>query len=44
MERIASCLHCGKCMQHCPYHLPIPELLKKNLEDYRSIIRGEVQI
>lgn len=44
MERIAGCLHCGKCMQHCPYHLNIPELLQKNLEDYRRIVSGEAKI
>ena len=44
MEKIAGCLNCGKCMQRCPYHLPIPELLKKNLEDYRRIVSGEVKI
>ena len=44
MEKIAGCLHCGKCMTHCPYHLPIPTLLQKNLEDYRSIVRGETTV
>ena len=44
MEKIADCLHCNKCMQHCPYHLNIPDLLAKNLEDYRKIVSGEIQI
>ena len=44
MEKIAGCLHCNKCMQHCPYHLNIPALLAKNLEDYRKIVRGEVTV
>ena len=44
MEKIADCLHSGKCMTHCPYGLHIPELLAKNLEDYRKIISGETKI
>ncbi|MBQ9197110.1 MAG: aldo/keto reductase [Clostridia bacterium] len=44
MERIAHCLHCGKCMQHCPYGLKIPDLLEKNLDDYRKIVAGEISV
>ena len=44
MEKIAGCLHCGKCMTHCPYGLKIPELLAKNLEDYRRIVSGEIKV
>ena len=29
MKKIEECLNCGKCMQHCPYHLNTPELLNK---------------
>lgn len=39
MEKIEECLHCGKCMRHCPYSLNTPELLRKNLEDYRTFIK-----
>ena len=39
MEKIDECLHCGKCMRHCPYGLNTPELLRKNLEDYRTFIK-----
>ncbi|MDD7647149.1 MAG: aldo/keto reductase [Ruminococcus bromii] len=39
MEKIEECLHCGQCMQHCPYSLNTPELLRKNLEDYRTFIK-----
>ena len=38
MKKIETCLHCGKCMQHCPYHLNIPEVLKKNYEDYQTFL------
>jgi predicted aldo/keto reductase-like oxidoreductase len=30
MESIPQCEECGKCIQHCPYDLPIPEILKRN--------------
>ncbi|RHM61704.1 aldo/keto reductase [Coprobacillus sp. AF33-1AC] len=39
MKKIENCVHCGKCKQHCPYHLDTPELLKKNLEDYKTFIK-----
>lgn len=44
MEKITECIQCGACMKRCPYGLNIPELLKKNLEDYRKIMRGEIDI
>ena len=44
MAKIAGCLHCNKCMQHCPYGLHIPDLLQKNYEDYQRILAGEVQV
>ena len=44
MEKIADCLHCGQCMTHCPYGLNIPELLAKNLDDYRRIVAGEIRV
>ena len=44
MEMIESCIGCGICMTRCPYELNIPELLRKNLDDYRRIIAGEVKI
>lgn len=36
MERIAACTGCGHCRAHCPYELDTPELLKRNLADYRE--------
>ena len=44
MEKIDSCIECGVCMTRCPYELHIPELLRKNLEDYRRIVSGEIKI
>ena len=44
MEKITECVECGVCMTRCPYELPIPKLLKENLEDYRRIVSGEIDI
>ena len=41
MKKIETCIHCNKCMGHCPYHLNTPELLAKNLEDYKKVLAGE---
>lgn len=41
MLRIENCLHCGKCMTKCPYGLNTPELLEKNLRDYKEILAGK---
>lgn len=35
MEKIKDCISCGACLPKCPYGLNIPELLKKNYEDYQ---------
>lgn len=40
MEKIEDCVNCGVCMTKCPYELQIPALLKKNLEDYREVLKG----
>lgn len=44
MNRIDSCLNCRQCTKKCPYELPTPELLKKNLADYRRVLAGEVSV
>lgn len=44
MMKIESCIGCGKCRSKCPYGLNTPELLKKNLEDYRQILSGKVTV
>ncbi|MCR5302819.1 MAG: aldo/keto reductase [Lachnospiraceae bacterium] len=38
MEKIDTCINCGACLPKCPYGLNIPELLKKNLDDYRGVL------
>lgn len=44
MMKIEHCLHCNKCKSKCPYGLDTPTLLQKNLEDYKRVLAGEVQI
>lgn len=31
MEKARNCSECGDCLPRCPYQLPIPDLIKKNL-------------
>ena len=42
MADIDKCTGCGACISKCPYELNTPELLKKNLEDYKKILAGEI--
>lgn len=44
MKKIEVCLHCNQCMKKCPYELNTPELLKKNYENYKKVLAGEVKV
>ena len=44
MMKIETCLHCNKCKSKCPYGLDTPALLAKNLEDYKNVLAGKVQV
>lgn len=44
MKKIEDCIHCGSCMKKCPYKLNTPELLRKNYEDYKKVLAGEVKV
>lgn len=44
MTDIEKCVGCGACIKKCPYELNTPELLKKNLEDYRRVLAGEIRV
>lgn len=41
MMKIEDCLYCNQCMEKCPYELNTPELLQKNLKDYKEILAGK---
>lgn len=44
MMKIDECVDCGACLSRCPYELNIPELLRKNLEDYKDIVSGKIKV
>lgn len=44
MKKIEDCLDCGQCMKKCPYELNTPELLRKNYEDYKQILAGNITV
>ncbi|MBR5418346.1 MAG: aldo/keto reductase [Clostridiales bacterium] len=41
MMKIEDCVDCGLCKTRCPYELDIPNLLRKNLVDYKEILAGK---
>lgn len=43
MARIEDCTECGSCKKRCPYGLDVPNLLRKNYEDYKKIVAGEIE-
>lgn len=38
MQKIEDCTNCGQCKTKCPYGLDTPELLRRNLEDYKTFL------
>lgn len=38
MARIDQCIHCNHCVDHCPYGLDTPALLRRNYEDYKTFL------
>ena len=44
MAKIDNCINCRVCTTRCPYELNTPELLRRNLEDYRKVLAGEVSV
>ena len=44
MKQAEKCVECGQCVSKCPYGLDTPALLKRNLEDYRRVLAGEVKV
>lgn len=43
-KKIPNCTGCGACKKKCPYGLDIPNLLKKNYEDYQNILSGKTKV
>ena len=39
MAKIDQCIHCNHCVNHCPYHLNTPALLRKNYEDFKTFLK-----
>lgn len=44
MAKIDECVDCRQCVEKCPYELDIPNLLRKNLEDYREVLAGKKRV
>lgn len=44
MNKINDCIDCRQCVAKCPYSLDTPNLLRKNYEDYKKIIAGEITV
>ncbi|MBQ3406223.1 MAG: aldo/keto reductase [Lachnospiraceae bacterium] len=44
MKKIENCIGCRQCASRCPYELDTPELLKRNYEDYKKVLAGEVSV
>ena len=44
MAKIDACIDCRQCVSKCPYELDIPNLLRKNLEDYRNVLAGKTKV
>ena len=44
MKKIENCIECGQCKGKCPYGLNTPEILKKNLEDYKEQVSLKCQV
>jgi uncharacterized protein len=38
LEKARNCTGCGECMTRCPYDLPIPDLIKENLQFVDNIL------
>lgn len=41
MKLIEDCIDCGLCKQRCPYGLDVPNLLKRNYEDFQEFWKNK---
>lgn len=44
MRKIEDCIDCGQCKTKCPYGLDTPALLRRNYEDYKEVLAGNVVV
>ena len=44
MNKIDNCVNCRLCASRCPYELDTPNLLRKNLADYRNVLAGRASV
>jgi len=40
LEQIRKCTFCGKCEEHCPYHLPVMDMLRTMIADHPPLIEA----
>ena len=43
MKLIEECVHCDQCKERCPYGLEVPDLLKRNYDDFQSFWKQREQ-
>lgn len=39
METVQNCIECGTCIEHCPYSLSIPQVIKRNYDLYKRHLK-----
>ena len=44
MKKIEGCKNCDACKKKCPYELDTPNLLRRNYEDYKKVLAGQVSV
>lgn len=37
VDRIEQCITCRACVERCPYHLEVPDMLQQQLQGYRQL-------
>jgi len=43
IQKARECSECEECVERCPYDLPIPELLKKNIALWENFRKRQVK-